>query len=207
MTDSPTEQPLDDDQANPVHWRLGFLTVVFAVLVSVCVLANWVLSARDDLSPPTETTIVNVAEVPTGALGGQPAPAISFVLFDGSVFDLDDHLASDGRPVVLNLWASWCFPCRTEMPEFSQAAAANPNVAFVGVAVDDSQGPAEAFADEIGVNYPLGIDDAGSVVDGYPYVGLPTTYLIGADGIVTHQISGEITGSTLQAFIDYDFNR
>ena len=178
--------------------------MVFVGLVLAGLAINLALS---DDGPPAESasTDIDVADFPLGALAGEPAPDLSFPIFDGSTFELAEHIATDGRPIVLNLWASWCFPCRTEMPEFSKLADENPDVAFVGVAVQDSRGPAEEFADEIGVSYPLGIDESGDVVASYPFVGLPTTYLIGADGAVARQIQGQVTGPVLQAFIDHDF--
>ena len=84
-------------------------------------------------------------------------------------------------------------------------AEANPDVAFLGVAVEDSRGPAEAFAAEVGASYPLGIDEGQTVKNGYPFVGLPVTYLIDADGTVSRQIQGQLSGPVVQAFIDHDF--
>ena len=172
--------------------------------MGVGLVVNLALNADD---PPTdpEATEFDVASFPRGALGGEPAPDVSFPLFDGTTFSMAEHFATDGRPVVLNFWASWCFPCRTEMPGFSEVAEENPDVAFIGVAVDDAESSAADFAEEIGVSYPLGFDEAGSVASSYPYIGLPTTFLIGADGVVTHQIQGQVTGTVLQAFIDHDF--
>jgi len=158
----------------------------------------------EQMLEPEEPTI-DVSSFPRGALAGQPAPEINLSLFDGSEFVLSEHLSADGRPLVLNLWASWCTPCRREIPEFSQVAAANPDVAFVGAAVEDARGPAEAFASEVRASYPLGIDEQRTVKNGYPFVGLPVTYLIDADGTVSRQIQGQLSGSALQAFIDHDF--
>ena len=192
--------------ATPLPRRMGRLSMIFLAIVVAGLLASWALKDGESLLLPAEGgTVFDVESFPTGALGGQPAPLISFSLFDGSRFDLAEHFASDGRPVVLNFWASWCFPCRTEMPEFSEVAIANPTVAFFGVAVDDGRQSALAFAEEIGVAYPLGVDEDNTVASNYPYIGLPTTYLIAADGTVTHQIQGQITGEALQAFIDFDF--
>jgi thiol-disulfide isomerase/thioredoxin len=210
-TVNPTDTPFDESPLNetpngapaPVPWRLGKLSIVFAGIVLIGLAIN---TALDSSTPSEDSGVVfDVENFPTGALGGESAPIVAFPLFDGSTFDLANHFSSDGRPVVLNFWASWCFPCRTEMPEFSDVAAANPEVLFVGVAVADDRSPAEALADEVGVVYPLGIDEQGTVAGNYPYIGLPTTFLIGSDGIVTHQIQGQVTGEALQAFIDFDF--
>lgn len=155
--------------------------------------------------PERATPVIDVDSFPTGALAGEPAPEIILDLFDGDEFVLSQHLADDGRPVVLNLWASWCTPCRKEIPEFSRVAEDNPGVAFVGAAVEDARGPAEAFASEVNATYPLGIDRELTVKNGYPFIGLPVTYLIGGDGGVVRQIQGQMNAATLQAFLDHDF--
>jgi cytochrome c biogenesis protein CcmG/thiol:disulfide interchange protein DsbE len=186
------------------------LTAV-AALAAVIVAGLFVLFLVDGESPPPESSpeaaepAIDVAGFPRGALAGQPAPEFSLSLFDGTEFVLSAHLSGDGRPVVLNLWASWCTPCRREIPEFSEVAVANPEVAFVGAAVEDARGPAEAFAAQVEAAYPLGIDHVLTVKNGYPFVGLPVTYLINADGTVSRQIQGQLSGAALQAFIDYDF--
>ena len=180
-------------------------------LAAVIIAGLLVFLLVDRESPPAEPSseaaepAIDVAGFPRGALAGEPAPEINLSLFDGAEFVLSTHLAEDGRPVVLNLWASWCTPCRREIPEFSEVAVANPDVAFVGAAVEDARGPAEAFAAEVGASYPLGIDEQFTVKNGYPFVGLPVTYLIDADGTVSRQIQGQLSGPALQAFIDHDF--
>ena len=190
----------------PVPWRLGRLTLVFVAIVAVGLLFN---SLTADDAPPAEpgssAEAIDVSAYPTGLLSGEPAPDATFDLFDGTTFDMATHIATDGRPVVLNLWASWCGPCRTEMPEFSDIADVNPDVAFVGVAIGDSRAAAEQFAREVGVSYPLGIDETNDVGGAYPAVGLPATYFIGGDGVVTRQVQGQLSGPFLQAFIDFDF--
>ena len=182
-----------------------------AALAAVIIAGLLVLLLVDGESPPigptpeAEQPAIDVAGFPRGALAGEQAPEINLSLFDGSEFVLSEHLAGDGRPLVLNLWASWCTPCRREIPEFSEVAEANPDVAFVGAAVEDARGPAEAFAEEVGASYPMGIDEKLTVKNGYPFVGLPVTYLINADGTVARQIQGQLSGPALQAFLDHDF--
>ena len=188
------------------------VTLPAIVALAAVILAGLlVLFLVDRESPPAETSgaaevpTIDVASFPRGALAGERAPEVHLSLFDGSQFVLTEHLAEDGRPVVLNLWASWCTPCRREIPEFSRVATANPDIAFVGAAVEDARGPAEAFAAEVGASFPLGIDEQLTVKNGYPFVGLPVTYLIDSDGTVARQIQGQLNGPALQAFIDHDF--
>lgn len=102
-------------------------------------------------------------------------------------------MANDGRPIFLNLWASWCFPCREEMPAIDRAATDFPEVAFIGVSVQGSRSDAEAFAEEIGVSYLLGFDEEDAVDNAYKPLGLPASYLISSDGTIVERIFGKIT--------------
>ena len=155
--------------------------------------------------PALDPANLDISQFPRGSLAGQPAPDFSFPLFDGTRFDLARFFAEDDRPLVLNIWASWCGPCRNEIPAISRVAVANPDVAFVGVAANDRFSDAQRFASEINASYPMGIEDRTPVAEVFPFVGLPTTYLIDRDGTVVRQIQGEVTEAVLQAFIDYDF--
>lgn len=132
-----------------------------------------------------------------GPAGSEPAPDFAVPTMDGGMFSLADHLASDGRPVFLNLWASWCFPCREEMPAIDEASERHPGVKFVGVSVQDSASAAEDFAREIGVSYELGFDEDGAVDDAYSPLGLPASYIISGDGVILERIFGGVTVETL----------
>ena len=141
---SPVNDPSDttnqqhDPGSNP--WRLGLLSLLAVLLVG----GGFLLLGGDDTSDtPTATTVpeagasITIPPMPAAVRGEGAAPDFSLELFDGTVFSLAGHLADDGRPLILNLWASWCPPCRDEMPDFEAAALANPGVLILGVAVDD----------------------------------------------------------------------
>lgn len=206
--DDPT--PAGDEPASLDRRRIARTALGVGIAAALVAAALGVGSDRRDSSPEESpeagaASTIDVSLFPRGALAGEPAPDISVVLFDGSTFVLSDHLVSDGRPLVLNLWASWCTPCRREIPDFSRVAEANPAVAFIGVAVEDARGPAQAFASEVGASFPLGIDEDLTVKNGYPFIGLPVTYLIDAAGVVTRQFQGRLDSPALQALIDHDF--
>ncbi len=101
------------------------------------------------------------------------------------------------RPTVVNLWASWCGPCKEEMPAVQRFAAANPQVRVVGIAVDDSRDSARAFAREVGVSFPLGIDDYDRIGSGYGVAGLPTTLLLDRQGRLASTWAGPVTEADL----------
>lgn len=162
-------------------WR-GRLTLLFVALVVVGVaLAQVFRPARTD------------------PLVGQPAPNVEASLFDGSHFSLSDQLSADGRPVILNLWASWCLPCREEMPDLSTFATAHPSILVVGIAVDDTEAHARAFVDELRPSYPVGFDDSGDLAERFQAPGLPTTVLIDANGVVRKRWTGPVTAADLSS--------
>jgi thiol-disulfide isomerase/thioredoxin len=134
------------------------------------------------------------------ATEGDAAPDFSVELFNGATFSLQGHLEDDGRPVLLNLWASWCAPCREEIPALSDFAARNPGIAVIGVAVEDTLDDALAFAVELEPSYPLGLggDDFETA---YPNFGLPVTYFIDADGVIREVFNGILTEDSLQELI------
>lgn len=101
------------------------------------------------------------------------------------------------RPTVVNLWASWCGPCKEEMPAVQRFADANRDVRVVGIAVDDSPDAAREFAREVGVTFPLGVDDDDAVGDGYGVTGLPTTLVLDRSGRLAATWAGPVTEAEL----------
>ncbi len=178
--------------------RLGVLAALGIAVVLVGVLAF----GSDGDDAPAGTT---AAAAPRDDAASERAPDFTVELFDGSVFVLSDHLATDGRPVFLNLWASWCPPCRAEMPDLSDASQRHPDVLFIGVAVEDDAAAARAFAEAIQVAYPVGADLDGSVDRAYPAPGLPATYLIDGDGLLRRTVFGQVTGEQVEAMLAEDF--
>jgi cytochrome c biogenesis protein CcmG/thiol:disulfide interchange protein DsbE len=125
------------------------------------------------------------------------SPDFAVPTSEGGTFSLDEHLATDGRPVFLNLWASWCFPCREEMPAIDTASKEHPEVAFIGVSIRDSRSEAEAFIEEIGVTYLIGFDDDDALDRDYQPLGLPASYIISSEGVVLERIFGVVTEEDL----------
>jgi thiol-disulfide isomerase/thioredoxin len=135
----------------------------------------------------------------TSLQNAEIAPAFSVPTNNGGEFSLSEHVANDGRPIFLNLWASWCYPCREEMPAIDASSKAFPEVAFLGVSVQDRRSDAEAFGEEIDVTYLLGFDEIDVVDDAYKPLGLPASYLISGDGIIVEKIFGRVTEEDLAA--------
>jgi thiol-disulfide isomerase/thioredoxin len=201
----------------PLPRRSGRLSAVFLVAVGAAIIIAALLSTRDDgsenaaaavqgaIDENSETT-EEVFHPPGGPLAGTLAADFDIELLSGGTFALSEHFANDGRPVVLNFWASWCPPCREEMPDFDLVATERTDVLVLGIAVEDDPAAARAFGNEIGVRYPLGIDESGAIANRFPYLGLPTTWFIDSDGIIIRQWTGFMSYDDLIARIDADFS-
>jgi thiol-disulfide isomerase/thioredoxin len=109
-----------------------------------------------------------------------------------------------GTPVVLNVWGSWCGPCREEGPKLAAAAGRyGRRVQFLGLDVKDTRGAAQAFVAEMGWPYPNLFDSSATaeVERALGYFAQPVTLFYGRDGKVADQISGPATAAALQAGI------
>ncbi len=117
-------------------------------------------------------------------------------LYNGDSFRLGDQR---GRPVVLNFWASWCVPCRSEMPAFERTfrAYGKRGAVFVGIAVNDDPAAARAFLKELAITYPAGPDVGSAISQAYQVFGLPTSVLITPGGKVARKHTGEMTEQQL----------
>lgn len=135
----------------------------------------------------------------------QPAPDIAGTTLDGKEFRLADLR---GSITVLNVWASWCAPCRAEAPILEKVwlAEQDNGVAFVGLDTRDSDPAALSFIRRFGITYPNVIDRDGALQlrfsDTLPPQAIPSTIVIDAQGRVAARALGKVSESTLLGMID-----
>lgn len=135
----------------------------------------------------------------------QPAPDVVGTTLDGGTFRLSDHR---GEVVALNVWASWCAPCRAEAPVLAKAAAdyAAKGVQFVGLDTRDSDTSARSFLQKFGVTYPNVIDGDGRLqllfADSLPPQAIPSTVFIDRQGRVAARALGKVSESTLRGMLE-----
>ena len=137
-----------------------------------------------------------------GVGSAQKAPDFSLSLFSGFEGSTDlrlEYLA--GRPVLVNVWASWCGPCRAEMPAIERVWQRHRDrgLVVVGVTIQDREEDAKAFMAEVGVTYPVGLDADGSISRAYSVQGVPSTYFITDTGEIARAWAGVITEDRLES--------
>jgi cytochrome c biogenesis protein CcmG, thiol:disulfide interchange protein DsbE len=106
-----------------------------------------------------------------------------------------------GKVVVLNVWASWCVPCKEEAPFLEQLWRSNRDrgVAVLGLDAKDFRADARRFADRYGLTFPLAYDGPGDVIDGYGVTGFPETFVIDREGRVVRAFVGAVNGEEERA--------
>ena len=170
--------------------RAGGLTLVGVVVVLLA------LGLAKLASEPTVATIL-----PTSAEAGSDVDDFTVRLFEGGTFTLSGHLADDRRPVILNFWATWCIPCRAEMPALQAYAESHPQLLILGIATESDESEARKFAASVGAHYPLAIDHTGVIVNRFRVGALPTTVLISPQGTVAGTVFGELDSDDLDQLV------
>ena len=126
------------------------------------------------------------------------APPLSGLTLTGKTF-----IFNPGKVAVVNVWASWCSPCRAEIPTLIELSRQYPEVQFMGILTRDNPVNAEALARRLEMPYPTFIDD--SLLIGFkstlPANAIPSTVLIDKNGNVAARISGEVTLASLSKLI------
>lgn len=200
-TDTPTEPTAAD------HPRSARRTLLLVTVVGLLVLGG--IAAVAMLRSDAPAPVVGAADTPPrlGAVDravGRPVPPATLPpLADLGPSGGLELPASDGEPMVINFWASWCQPCVDEMPML-QRVADDLDLTVVGVDYIDQTDKAVALAEELGISYPLVRDDDGGFGQAVGLAGTPTTLLVDGDGVVRRRLTGELTEQQLRDAIATD---
>lgn len=156
-------------------------------------------SLKAEYAPPEIAQAMPAADKKKAA-----APDFSVVDAAGSAVNFSDF---KGKPIVLNFWASWCPPCRVEMPEFDRVSESlGGDVVFLMVNMTDgsreTKEKAQDYVNKEGFSFPIYFDTAASAASAYGITALPTTYFIDKESNVVKGIRGSIDAATLQSGIE-----
>src|SRR5262245_35151320 len=175
---------------NPRRWWLISLAIVLLG-------ASWTWVSRVPNSR-AETGL------PPSPRAGFPAPDFTLETLDGSTTSL---AGQRGKVVIVNLWASWCGPCRAELPAIQRLYDAQRDQGLAILAVhgtfQDSEASARAFAQVLGLTFPIVLDRDGAVSRRYQLRALPSTFIVDRKGIIREVIyGGPLSEATLLSKID-----
>ncbi len=175
--------------------KTAWIVAGVVVLIAVVLIGVVLHSGRNEQKPSVAKLIAR----------SKPEPAHPFSLPSlGNQEDTISLAQFRGRPLVLNFWASWCVPCRTEMPMLESAyKELGGKIAFLGIDSQDTPAAGAAFARKVGVTYPLASDPKGSVAIDYGLFGLPSTMFISANDQIVAGYTGQLSRKELNLFIDY----
>lgn len=129
---------------------------------------------------------------------GEQAPNFRLQTDDGRHFSLADL---QGRPVLINFWATWCPPCRREMPDIVKAATTHPQLVVLAVNVQEEQALVQDFADAFQMTIPVVRDAEGNVRDIYEIRGMPTSVFIDKNGKIATVWTGFLTPELIDKFV------
>jgi thiol-disulfide isomerase/thioredoxin len=180
---------------------------VAALVVAVVGFVTWWFEFRERTGGEALDTAAGILDLPaalnqTGrapaAEPGRAAPNFELLTLEGTPVRLS---AFQGKLVVVNFWASWCAPCRTETPDLDALARAHAgDVVVIGVNQQEEPGAVRTFVAEFAPSYPIVLDRDGEVSAAYRVGrGLPVSFLIGRDGVISKVLPGQLGREELAA--------
>ncbi len=185
--------------------KLIGLTLI-AVLIGVAVAGV----VKDNIENTTEFdnialgSDVDFLATEQGLAKGETAPDFELTTLDGESVKLSDYR---GKKVILNFWATWCPPCRAEMPHMQkyyeeQAAADNVEILAVNLTKEDhGMEKIETFTEEYGLSFPIPLDKSGEIGALYQAVTIPTSYILDTQGRVQTKFVGPMDQATIEKII------
>ena len=182
------------------RWIAVGVTIPFVALLIYGLAAKGTSDAIDSAleegrAPPAPAFTLEVLE--RGRLPARLQEGLGGALADGKVSISELR----GTPLVLNLWASWCTPCREEAPRLREGweRFGPRGIAFLGLNIQDLRGDARAFSEEFGLTYPSVRDARRGVADDYGATGIPETFFVDARGRVVGHVIGVVSADQLAA--------
>ncbi|GAP10903.1 peroxiredoxin [Bellilinea caldifistulae] len=130
---------------------------------------------------------------------GQRFPDFTLESLDGNKLTFSEFV---GKPVVLNFWATWCDPCKAEMPLFEEVYRQNSGIVVLGVNYNESVNVIRRFIEEREITFPILLDADGKIAEKFQVFGFPTTYFVDEDGILRGVHVGQLDEVLLSSYLE-----
>ena len=180
-------------------WKAGIIITALIIVTSIVKMVNSNIEAAELI----DTVAVEQEE---GLEIGNVAPNFELQSLSGEIVKLTDY---NGKKIILNFWASWCGPCKVEMPHMQNyynknKEAKNVEIIAVNMTSEERGGQKgiEKFVEEYGLTFPILLDVDGQVMDVYNIITIPTTYIIGTDGVISQKILGPMDEKMINELIE-----
>jgi peroxiredoxin len=154
---------------------------------------------RNDLAAITRYTTQESGPIPVPSLNA-PAPNFELINLAGDLVQLEDYR---GKPIILNFWATWCAPCRLEMPIFQQTYEDHTDyLAVVAINNAEPREDVQRFVDELDLAFEFLLDPDAKIQHLYQIHGYPTTIIIDAAGVIRIRHIGILTEEQLDGYLE-----
>lgn len=183
---------LEQNRPNNVSRYLVIGIVGLAAIVGIGYIATMPIAS----SPPAPVNSVDTSALEVAPKQGALAPDFTLFNLEGEEFTLSELR---GHPVMINLWATWCAPCRIEMPHIQDRFERYAGEGFLVLAVDfdEPAGLVEEFRDELGLTFDLLLDPGAEVQELYRNRSYPSTFFVDENGVIQVQHIGVMTEGQL----------
>jgi len=173
--------------------RQSFVIGVFLVLIGIALFVVLQGTEGEAAAPVADLSVVPVAV-------NYPAPQLALENVNGETESLEDF---SGQVLLLNNWATWCPPCKAEMPTLKKFHDAHSAEGFTIIAVEAGDGKDEVlqFANSLNLTFPIWLDPDGAALNAFKNGNLPNSYVIDRSGTVRYAWTGEISLAMLEKYV------
>ncbi|MGD6848885.1 peroxiredoxin [Rossellomorea aquimaris] len=188
--------------------KRNFALAIVALLIGIF-LANFFQDQQEKKAREEAAQLANesmdLSNAAQGLSKGDRAPDFELTTLDGKAVKLSDY---QGKKVILNFWATWCPPCKAEMPHmqsYYEENAEKENVEILAVnltSMDDGEKAVQEFIDGYELTFPIPMDEKGEIGDEYRAFTIPTTYMIDTKGIIQHKIVGPMNEDMMGKMVE-----
>lgn len=171
---------------------------VIGAVVLVTLLTVMIVQAMEKKAEPqNQTQTTETASQKNGLEVGSKAPDFELKTLSGETFKLSNF---KGKKVMLNFWATWCPPCKAEMPEMEQFyKQANQDITILAVNLDP-ENDVKGFISKNGITFPILMDTQDQVNRTYQIISIPTTYFIDGKGVIQNKFTGAMQLDMMKQF-------